>query len=170
VERITSLKQKPYQSDYLLVDTVVDHPVGRVWTQVLDIGSWMDAHELVTLEGRSGQVGHFERVLPRGLGADVPEPHYHLYGVAKILPHRMLALEVIPERGGSYGEAHEWASFDTILLTDLNERTHLSFLMVDVNFGPGSSDSQKAQAEKVEQGRKLIYSYFDNLKALLSNG
>jgi hypothetical protein len=164
---MTSLDEKPFESGYLLLETVIDHPVRTVWPQLLDIGSWMNAHELRTLTGRSGEIGHFEQVLPRGLPADVPEPRYHLYGIAEIIPYRMVALEVIPENGGSYGNPRDWMSFDTILLTDLGARTQLSFLMIDVNIGTGTPESRKEQDEKLQLGRELIMPFFDTLKALL---
>lgn len=164
---MTSLAEKPFESGYLLLETILDHPVKKVWPQLLDIGSWMDAHELKTLDGRSGEVGHFEQVLPRGLAADVPAARYHLYGVAALIPHKMLAIEVLPENGGSYGNPREWMSFDTIILTDLGDRTHLSFLMIDVNMGPSTPESRKEQDEKLQLGRELITPYFENLKRLL---
>src|SRR5688572_7549822 len=117
--KYSSLDDKPYDSGYLLMDTVIDHPIEKVWREALKIGEWMNAHRLETLSGKAGAVGHFERVHPRNLPASTPEPHYHLYGIAHLVPLKLIALEVLPEKGGSYGETREWASFDSLLFADL---------------------------------------------------
>lgn len=165
-----SLEQKPYESHYLYLESIIDHPVAKVWPQALDIGSWMDAHRLETLAGKSGEVGHFERVYPRGLGEEVPKPHHHLYGVAQIIPFKYIGLEVLPENGGSYGVTREWMSFDGILFADLGDRTKIVFLMVDVHLGQGDEEYSKRRAAELEGGRTMITGYFDNLKRLLDRG
>jgi hypothetical protein len=162
-----SLEDRPFGSFYLYVETTLDHPVENVWPHALNIGSWMSAHGLETISGESGKVGHFERVLPRGLPADVPQPHYHLYGITKIIPHKLIALEVFPERGGSYGVTKPWVSFDNILLTDLGGRTRVVFLMVDAHLGPHDEEYNERRAGDVEGGRDLLNGYFENLRRLV---
>jgi hypothetical protein len=112
--------------------------------------------------------GHFERVHPRSVGAETPLPHYHLYGIAEIIPFKLIALEVLPEKGGSYGEKREWASFDNIVFTDLGGRTQLTFLMVDVYQGKGDEEFHRRQKAKLDGGRALLQQYFENLKRLVS--
>jgi hypothetical protein len=165
-----SLDHRPYESIYMLAETVIDHPVEKVWPHALDIGGWMSAHRLETRNGEPGKVGHFERVYPRDLGDDVPLPRYHLYGVAEIIPLKLIALEVLPEQGGSYGNAREWMSFDSILLNDLGGRTRLTFMLVDVHMGKGEKDFHARRKSELEGARALLEQYFENLKQLVSRG
>ena len=167
VGRYESLDQKPYGSLYLYVDTIIDHPVEKVWPHALDIGGWMSAHQLETLAGEPASVGYFERVSPRGLGPEVPRPHYHLYGIAKIIPLKLIVLEVFPEKGGSYGHTREWVSFDSILLTDLGQRTQVVFHMVDIHVGQDDPDFHARRKREVEAGQTLIEEYFENLNRLV---
>lgn len=163
-----SLADRPYGSLYLYVETIIDHPIEQVWPHALDIGSWMSAHRLETLAGERNKVGHFERVYPRGLGADVPLPHHHLYGIVEIIPHSLIALEVFPERGGSYGVTKPWMSFDNILLTDIGGRTKVVFLMIDAHLGAHDEAYHQRRKQEVEAGRDLINGYFDNLRRLVA--
>lgn len=165
-----SLDDKPYESHYLYAETIIDHPVEKVWPHALNIGGWMSAHRLETLAGEPGKVGHFERVYPHGLSAETRLPHYHLYGVAEIVPHKYIALEVLPENGGSYGVTREKMSFDGILLTDIGGKTQLVFLMVDVLKGCGTAESRERRRHELEGARKLLNGYFENLKQLVERG
>lgn len=166
------LDDKPYESHYLYVETIIDHPVEKVWPHALRIGKWMTAHQMETIAGEAGTIGHFERVFPRGLGAEVPEPHYHLYGIAEIIPLKLIAMEVFPERGGSYGKKRDWVMFDSILFTDLGSRTHIGFLLVDMHLGPDEAkDLQKLQEVEKERAliRQRLGEFFENLRQLVSN-
>lgn len=167
-----TLDEKPYVSEYFCHETVFDCLVAELWPHVLNIGGWMSAHMLETVDGRSGEVGHFERVLPRNLGPDSPGPHYHLYGIAEIVPQKLVALEVFPEAGGSYGNTANKTSFDTILLTDLGGRTQLKFLMIDVLLdpAPGQALHTEDKAERHVRLAKVLDGYFDNLRSLVTAG
>lgn len=165
-----SLDEKPYESVYLHAQTRIEHPVQKVWPHVLNIGGWMSAHGLETVAGEPGQVGHFERVVPKTLGPDVPLPHYHLYGIAEIVPHQLIVLEVMPERGGSYGKTRQSMSFDSILLQDLGNATGLTFLMVDVYMGKGEPDFCARRKQELTAARSLLEQYFENLKLLVDKG
>lgn len=164
-----SLDEKPYESLYLYVETTIDHPVEKVWPHALNIGGWMSAHGLKTIAGEPGKVGHFERVAPRNIGKDVPLPHYHLYGIAHIIAQKLIVLEVLPERGGSYGVTTPWMSFDSILLTDLGGRTQMVFLMVDAHVGKWEEEHYQRRKNEVEGGRELLNGYFENLKRLVAS-
>src|SRR4051812_18098279 len=120
-ETYETFEEKPYATQYLVAEALIDHPVAVVWPRIVDIASWMTAHELETISGASGSEGHLERVRPRTPTEGIEPPHYHLYGIAKVVPFRCLVLEVFPEQGGSYGNAFyppEYLGIDTILLTD----------------------------------------------------
>lgn len=169
MDRYQSLAEKPYESEYLVHDTIIDCPVTQLWPHLLNIGGWMSAHDLETIDGKAGQVGFFERVHPRKLAEDAPEPHYHLYGIAEIIPHKCVALEVFPEAGGSYGSKAEKTSFDTIILTDLGERTQLTFLMIDVLLSKANGAVLHAEEKEARSQRlaAVLDGYFDNLRGLV---
>jgi hypothetical protein len=163
------LNDKPYESLYFYLETTIDHPVEKVWPHALNIGSWMSDHRLETIAGEAGKVGHFERVFPRKLATDVPQPHYHLYGVAEIIPRKLIVLEVFNETGGSYGKTREKTSFDAIHLTDIDgNRTQVGFLMIDMNLGKGDKNfcaRRKGEMEGIV--RPMIERYFENLRQLV---
>jgi hypothetical protein len=167
VDRYETLDQKPYGSVYLYVETIIDRPVEEVWPHALNIGGWMSAHRLETIAGEPGKVGHFERVHPRGLGADVPEPHYHLYGIAKTIPYKLIVLEVFPEKGGSYGVTNRYISFDNILLIDLGGRTKVIFLMIDAHVGARDEQYEERRNKEVEGAVDMLTGYFENLRRLV---
>jgi hypothetical protein len=161
------LEQKPYDSFYVYVETVIHHPLEKVWPRALEIGRWMSAHRLETLDGKPGEVGHFERVYPRDLGPEVPEPHYHLYGIAHVIPLKLIVLEVFPEQGGSYGKTKPKWSFDSVLLTDLGGETQVGFHMVDVHLEKGDAGFHARREEELRAVRGMLEAYFDNLRRLV---
>lgn len=161
------LSDKPYESMYMYGDTIIDHPVEKVWPHALNIGAWMSGHGLEPISGKPGQVGFFERVFSKDLGENVGKPHYHLYGIAEVIPYMMIALEVFPEKGGSYGNKMPRMSFDFILLARLGERTQVTFAMVDVALQKGDQSFQRDQQREHEEGRKRLEPYFNNLKRLV---
>lgn len=165
-----SLDQKPYESFYLYVEATIEHSVERVWPHALNIGGWMSAHRLETVSGAQGHVGHFERVYPRGLGNEVPLPHYHLYGIAHIVPKKMIVLEVFPEKGGSYGNTRQKMSFDTIFLTDLATKTLVGFHMTDVHLGKGNEETRARRLRELSGVGEMLNKYFDNLRQLIESG
>jgi hypothetical protein len=167
------LNQKPYRSHYFYVETVIGQRIERVWQHALHIGDWMTDHRLETIAGKTGEIGHFERVYSCGITPDVPKPHYHLYGIAEIIPLKCIALEVFPERGGSYGDAKEWMDFDSILFSDQDGRTRVAFLQIhisaDVNTGRLDEVHADERRKQEATGRERLYRYFENLRRLASD-
>jgi len=164
------LNQKPYTSQYFYVETVIEQRVELIWPHALRIGDWMTDHRLQTLAGRPGEIGYFERVYPSGISADVPKPHYILYGIAEIIPFRCIALEVFPEKGGSLGDTTQWTSFDSILFSDLGDKTRVAFLQVHVSSNDNRRDDKHSHASTEGQDtafRERLYRYFDNLRRLV---
>jgi len=163
-DRYQTFEEKPYESHYLLMDTLINYPTEKVWPHALVIHNWMNAHRFEPIEGESGKVGRFERLYPSKIGVDVPSPHYHLYGIASVIPWKLIALEVMPEKGGSYGEKRPWASFDSILFTDLGDKTLLTVLMIDVLQGKGDETAHLREDAKLERTRGLLERFFENLR------
>jgi hypothetical protein len=166
-DQYEKLADKPYDSLYFHAETVIDQPIEKVWRHALDIGSWMSSHKLETLDGKRGEVGHFEKVSPHGVGPDVPLPHHHLYGIGAVIPMKFIGLEVLPEKGGSYG-TKDWVSFDGILFTDLGGKTHITFHMVDVHLKKADPVALERRKAEIEAGRKLMDRHFENLWRLVS--
>lgn len=167
----TSLEHRSYESIYVWRETVIDAPAEKVWPHALNIGGWMTAHRLESLAGEAGKVGHFERVWPRDLDKDTPHPRYHLYGVAAIVPHRYIALEVMPEAGGSYGITREWMSFDGIFLNECGGKTRVMFHMIDAHLGKGDKDFHAKRKQEIDTFMdEHMVKFFENLKRLVSGG
>jgi len=161
-----SLDEKPFEAHYLFEDIVIDAPPEHIWPLALRIGSWMDAHRLETIDGHEGEVGHFERVYPRGLGDETPLPHYHVYGVGFLVPNKYIGLEVMSERGGSYGAEREYISFDGITLADRGDgTTNVSFLMADAQLG-SRAESVDERGALIEGAHAQIRGNLETLKAL----
>lgn len=168
------LDQKPYGSQYFYEETIIEQPLERVWERALRISDWMKDHRLEPLAGKAGEIGHFERVYSCGIGPDVPQPQYHLYGIAEIIPLRCIALEVFPERGGSYGDAKRWVAFDSILFSEVDGGTRVAFLQVHVHPDGRSDvvdDPHAVERRKAEDAtaRKRLHRSFDNLRRLASD-
>ena len=158
-QTIDKFENKPYHSNYGYTETFIDHPVEKVWPHVLDIGKWMNAHDLETISGESGKFGHLVKVMPHGIGDKTPLPHYHLYALAKIIPFKLIALEVFPEKNGSYGGDDKHTSIDTILLSDIGgNRTKVAFYLADVNW----KENPKNVTDPVERDAGM-QSYMDKL-------
>lgn len=166
-----TLAEKPYETHYVWKEIEIDAPVETVWPLAVRIPDWMNAHRLETLDGSPGELGHFEQVFPQNLAPDTPTPHHHFYGIAHLVPLRYIALEVFPERGGSYGKTRDWTMVDQIMLNDLGDgRTRVAFAIVDLLAGPAHPDHEpedppsdllerylkvlKAQAEGATEGSR----------------
>lgn len=165
-ERYEKLADKPYDSLYFYAETIIDQPIAKVWLQALDIGSWMSNHTLETLAGERGQVGYFEKVSPHEVADDVPLPHHHLYGIGAVIPMKLISLEVLPEKGGSYG-TKDWVSFDKLLFTDLGDRAQITFHMVDVHLKKANPVALERRRAQIEAGRELMNRHFENLRRLV---
>lgn len=164
------LNQKPYKSHYFYVEAVIDQHIERVWSHALRIDDWMTDHRLETVAGKPTEIGHFERVYPCDIDPNVPKPHYILYGIAEIVPLKCIALEVFPEKGGSFGDAKQWMAFDSILFSDLGGKTRIAFLQIHVSPGESSDRADDTSADKSSEGdavfRQRLLRYFDNLRRL----
>ena len=158
-QTIDKFENKSYHSNYGYTETFIDHPVEKVWPHVLDIAKWMDAHDLETVSGEPGKFGHLVKVMPHGIGDETPLPHYHLYALAKIIPLKLIALEVFPEKNGSYGGHDKKTSIDTILLSDIGgNRTKVAFYLADVNW----KENPKNVTDPVDRDAGM-QSYMDKL-------
>lgn len=163
-DNFTKLDDKSFDSHYMLEEIDIDRPIEHVWPFALSIGDWMDAHVLETVDGRANEQGHFERVYPRKLAPGTPEPLYHVYGIAHVIPLKYIALEVMPEKGGSYGKTRDYVSFDGVLLNDLGGRTRITFLFIDMHEGRGGAEWYAARTAELEGARTMLQGYLTHLK------
>jgi hypothetical protein len=59
-------------------------------------------------------------------------------------------------------------SFDSILLTDMGQRTHVVFLMIDAQMVRGDVAYRDRRKAEIEGARDLLRGYFENLKRLVA--
>jgi hypothetical protein len=158
-----TLAQKPFETHYLHFEAVIDAPLKKVWEKAVHIGQWMNDHKLETLSGKPGELGHFEKVLPRGMD-NVPMPRHHYYGIALLVPLKCISLEVFPEKGGSYGNPDQWQMFDHVLFNEVGGKTRIVLLMHEVHPGPAGAKARALGEEEVM--RERLGKYVENLARL----
>lgn len=167
-DRYRNLNEKPFGSEYLLIETIIDHAVDKVWPHALDIPAWMTDHRIEPLAGEPGKSGHLAQVFSCDVGPETPKPHYHLFGIAHVIPFKLIALEVFPEKGGSYGDAHEWIAFDSILFTEIMGSTRIAFLQIHVHQDHAPAKDAAARARDEQLMHERLTRYFENLKRLVA--
>lgn len=80
------------ESDFLMHhEFTIDKPVGDIWPHMLNLGGWMPTHDLVTVAGKSGEVGELIKVY--GAGSDIAG--FYLK-VIKCEPCESLILKMMP--------------------------------------------------------------------------
>jgi len=90
-----------------------------------------------------------------------------LYGIAYVIPLKLIVLEVFPEKGGSYGKTKPKLSFDSVLLADLGGKTLVGFHMVDVHLEKGDAGFHARRDEELKAVRGMLEAYFGNLRRLV---
>ncbi|MCT2532376.1 hypothetical protein N2488_04200 [SAR92 clade bacterium H231] len=111
---------------YFFEETVIDQPVEKVWPHLLNIKGWLNDYGTERLSGEEGKVGLLVKVMPPGIGDEVPLPHNHLYRLATVIPNKLITLKVFSEEGGSYGM--DYTNIDNMLLTEVDGKTKISFI------------------------------------------
>jgi hypothetical protein len=170
-----SVDQRPFDTHYVWADADYDHPIEKVWEHAVDIPSWMGAnHEWEPLAGETGKAGMLYRLWPRrhylvesGVEGECPPPHYHFVGIAKVIRHKLLGIEVWPEEGGSYGglviPSHK--GLDSLVFTDLGGgRTNLKGLFIAVEDRKPDQQIDTSEEENIAANVML---HFDNLRKVI---
>jgi hypothetical protein len=94
------------------IEVVIDRPVGEVWEQFLDIGSWVTSHRIEEITEPRRVLGAITRVSPSeeamravtsGTGEGLPPAHHHYCKIIKLVPEEQYVLKTYSEEGGSYG-------------------------------------------------------------------
>jgi hypothetical protein len=168
----TSVDQRPFNTDYVWAEAVIGHPIETVWRHALDFPAWMFAnHEWEPIAGETGKPGMLWRLWPRRhyVGDDCPAPHYHFVGIAKIIRHKLIAAEVWPEKGGSYGDRFvppSYRGLDNILLTDLGGgRTDIRALFIaTMDAQPG----QQIDTSEEDEPAQNVMLHFENLQKVIA--
>lgn len=117
--------QKPVDV-YFFEETTIDQPAEKVWPHLLNIKGWLNDYATETISGEGGKVGLLVKVMPPGIGDEVPLPHNHLYRLATAIPNKLITLKVFSEEGGSYGM--DYTNIDNMLLTEIGGKTKISFI------------------------------------------
>lgn len=166
--RYSRFSERPYETTYVCFDTLVEADVQHVWSCAIDIESWMSEYTLETLDGQRGRVGYFQRVYPPVL-ATMPPPHYHYYGIAEIIPQKLIALETFNEKGGSYGRARDGMHLDLIVFADFGDRTKVTFVFTMIDLGAADPERPSHKPTDTDRARwnARMERYFENLKQLV---
>jgi hypothetical protein len=170
----TEFDQKPFTADYTYTEQIVDHPVAEVWEHALDIPAWMSAnHEWEPIAGEPGKVGYFWRISPREhyVPADdpLPEPRYHVIGISKVIPHKLIVVELWPEKGGSYGNRfmpEDDAGFGALIFTDLGDKTCITALNIHTAHREPDQPHPDTSISDEEKAGPFA-GHFDNLRKLV---
>jgi hypothetical protein len=166
-DRYATIDDRPFHSHYLYVETIIDHPIEKVWPHALLIDKWANNnHRYETVVDTGGGVGHLWRLYYQSVPEGTPEPHYSFTGITYVIPHKLVGYEVFPEKGGSYGGMIplDYRGFDTMVVDDLGGRTKVAVLVISTSENPidvGRSDEDRAAA---------FYAHFDNLRTLVDAG
>jgi hypothetical protein len=171
----TSVDERPFHTHYVWAEAVLDHPIEKVWEYALDLPLWMGAnHEWEPLAGETGKAGMLWRIWPRrhyvaekGMDPDnLAPPRYHFVGIGKVIRHKLIGVEVWPERGGSYGAAIDPShrGLDSVLFTDLGERTNVRALFIAVE---DPKPDQRVDTSEEEQVAANVMLHFENLQKVL---
>jgi hypothetical protein len=154
--------ERPFHSHHLYLETVVAHPVERVWPAAIDLPAWAaNNHRYETIAGNPGELGHLFRLWPLQLNERAPTPRYHLAAVAKVIPLELFCLEVFPEQGGTPYIPADYRGFDNFVFTDLGDATKITILNI------GTSRDVLEVGASEEQRLAAFQRHFDNLRRLV---
>jgi len=168
----TAVTERPFNTRYTWAEAVIDHPAENVWPYAVDLPLWMPAnHEWEPIAGETGKVGMLYRLWPRKHyvgGDECPPPHYHWVGIAKLIKHKLIGVEVWTEKGGSYGDRFvppSYRGLDNILLTDLGDgRTNVRGLFI-ATMDPEPGQELDTNDEAVTADNVMLH--FDNLRKVI---
>jgi hypothetical protein len=170
-----TVDERPFDTHYVWADADFDHPIETVWEQALDIPSWMGAnHEWEPVTGETGKPGMLYRLWPRkhylvesGVEGECPPPHFHFVGIARVIRHKLIGVEVWPEKGGSYGGLVEAShkGLDSLVFTDLGGgRTNVKGLFIAVEDRKPDQHIDTSEEENIAANVML---HFDNLRKVI---
>jgi hypothetical protein len=113
----------------------IDRPVGEVWKQLVELGSWVTTHGIERLVGAWDAVGGIVRIYPKGLDdpkslegtglPPLPPPHYHYGKLIKLVPERQHLMKAYEAPGGSYGL--KIGAFEDYRLSCVDGKTRVVF-------------------------------------------
>ncbi len=108
------------------VEVIIDRPVAGVWTQYLDIGSWVTSHDIENVYGTPGTVGSITRVsFKKAKEMDMPPTHHHYCKIVEMEREKYYLLKTYSEKGGSYGV--NLTAFDDAKFSSCNGKTKIVF-------------------------------------------
>jgi hypothetical protein len=161
-----SLAEKPFTTYYVWREIDIAASAAVVFARARRIGEWIDTHQMITVDGEPGEAGHFQRVLPRNLPPETPEPLHHVYGIGYLIPNRLICLEIFNENGGSRGDPRNWTVLNRIIVTEITpDETRVAFLLTPLDEAAVSPEEQESRASRWEAlGDSLLTTYLQTLK------
>src|SRR5689334_839144 len=116
----------------LELEITIDRPIGQVWHQLLDIGSWVTSHTIEEVSEAKRTVGAITRVsFKRAKELGFPPPHYHYCKIIKLVPEQQYVLKAYSELGSSSYGVQMTGFDDTRLVAVDGNKTKVIFLAYD---------------------------------------
>jgi len=108
------------------LEILIGASVSRVWTQWIDMASWVTSHTIEHVSGEIGSLGLISRASFRHAAEmGYPAPHYHYNQVLKVIPERQYTFKTYSEAGGSYGL--RMLGFDDARFIVVDDKTKVTF-------------------------------------------
>jgi hypothetical protein len=108
------------------IEIIIARPVGQVWSQFLDVGSWVTSHEIENVFGTPGTLGSITRVsFKKAKELGLAPPHYHYCKIIKLIPEEHYILKTYTEKEGAYGM--HVVGFDDMRFVPLGDQTKIGF-------------------------------------------
>jgi hypothetical protein len=143
------------------MEVFIDRPIGQVWKQFLDLGSWITSHRIEEISAAKRTLGAITRVsYTRAKELGQPLPHYHYCKIIKLVPEQRYVLKAYSEKGGSYGM--QYTGFDDARFVAKDGGTLLTFSFYD-EFRVEGIDVAKSMDASDEGMRKDL----NNLKRIV---
>jgi hypothetical protein len=162
----TSEEDRSVYNGHFEVEVLVDRSVEQVWSQYLDIGSWITSHDIANAFGTPGTVGSTTRVSIKGakeLG--MPPAHHHYCKIVKLVPERQYLIKTYSEKGGSYG--WQFIAFDDTRFVEMERGTKIVFNFFSQHKAESVPKDWAVLQQGLETSREGMLSNLNNLKRIV---
>jgi hypothetical protein len=139
------------------IEIVIDRPLQDVWSQFVNIPSWVISHDIEQVSGQPGCVGSVMRVYLRG----AKEEGCHYSKLIKLVPGRQWLLKTYSEKG----DAYQMTGFDDGRLVAMEGKTKAVFnLYIEIK---GEAVAADPSAINLDASRETMVKNLSNLKQIL---
>ena len=148
------------------LDVFINRPVGEVWNQFIDFGSWVTSHRIEEIHGRRGTIGSIFRASFKNSAEEgYPLPHHHYCKIIKVIPEQLYVLKTYSEKGGSYGV--HIVAFDEARFVSKDGGTLLTFKLF-AEFS-GERIAQNPGAINMDASQDGMVKNLNNLKRIVES-